>query len=253
MTPGIRPLIAGNWKMNGSRASLKEARILGDGYRDGFREQTDALLIPPATLLMAAADTLSGSSVSVGAQDCAIEERGAHTGDLSAEMLADAGASVVVVGHSERRLDHGETDATVRAKAEAAWRGGLVALICVGETRQECDAGMTFDILSRQIGDSIPDAATAQNTVVAYEPVWAIGSGHTPPVAVVAKTHTHIRARLEGKIGTDAAKVRILYGGSVNRSNATELIGVDNVDGALVGRAAMTGEDFLSLLRALFG
>lgn len=252
MTPGVRPLVAGNWKMNGSRASLAECRILGDGFRDGLHSRTDALLIPPATLLMATADILAGTAVCVGAQDCAFDERGAHTGDLSAEMLADAGASFVVVGHSERRLDHGDTNATVRAKAVAAWRGGLVAVICVGETREECDAGKTFDVLSRQIEESVPGRATSQSTVIAYEPVWAIGSGDTPSLEVVARTHAHIRARLKDKMGTDAAKVRILYGGSVNPSNGNELIGADNVDGALVGRAAMTGADFLSLLRAMF-
>ena len=250
MTVRIRPLVAGNWKMNGTSASLNELRAIGHGFMSGLDAETEALICPPATLLAHVAQILSTTPVKAGGQDCHAKESGAYTGDISAEMLKDAGASHVIVGHSERRTDHGETDAMVRAKAEAAWRAGIIAIICIGETRAEREAGTTLDILSRQIDGSVPATATAANTVVAYEPVWAIGTGLTPTAADVAEAHAHIRAELARKIGPDASKVRILYGGSVKPSNAVELLGVKNVDGALVGGASLKSADFLGIAEA---
>ncbi|QDB99597.1 triose-phosphate isomerase [Mesorhizobium sp. 8] len=247
MTPGIRPLVAGNWKMNGTGASLNQLLMIGNGFMSGLDAETEALVCVPATLLTRAAEILSRTPVHVGGEDCHAEESGAHTGDISAEMLKDAGASHVIVGHSERRADHGEDDATVHAKAAAAWRAGLVAIICIGETRAEREAGATLDVLSRQIAGSVPVSATAANTVLAYEPVWAIGTGLTPTAADVAEAHAHIRARLVEKLGPAAAKIRILYGGSVKPSNARELLSVANVDGALVGGASLKAADFLGI------
>jgi len=250
MTPGIRPLVAGNWKMNGTGASLNELMMIGNGFMGGLDAETEALVCVPATLLTRAAEVLSRTPVRVGGQDCHAEESGAHTGDISAEMLKDAGASHVIVGHSERRTDHGEDDAAVQAKAHAAWRAGLTAIICIGETRAEREADATLDVLARQIAGSVPASATAANTIVAYEPVWAIGTGLTPTAADVAQAHLHIRARLANKLGAAAAKVRILYGGSVKPSNAVELLSVANVDGALVGGASLKAADFLAIAEA---
>lgn len=250
MTPGIRPLVAGNWKMNGTSASLDELRAIGDGFMRGLDAQTEALICVPATLLARAAEILARTPVRAGGEDCHPKESGAHTGDISAEMLKDAGASHVIIGHSERRTDHGEDDATVNAKAEAAWRAGLVAIVCIGETNAQRQAGETLDVLSRQIDGSVPDSATAANTVIAYEPVWAIGTGLTPTAADVAEAHAHIRARLADKLGAGAKGMRILYGGSVKPSNAVELLGVDNVDGALVGGASLKAADFLGIAEA---
>lgn len=250
MTPGVRPLVAGNWKMNGTSASLNELRAMGHGFMSGLDAETDALICPPATLLAHASEVLRQTPVKVGGQDCHAKESGAHTGDISAEMLKDAGASHVIVGHSERRTDHGETDAMVLAKAEAAWRAGLVAIICIGETKTERELGSTLDILSRQIAGSVPTSATAANTVIAYEPVWAIGTGLTPTVADVAEAHAHIRAELKELLSAESAKVRILYGGSVKPANAVELLSVKNVDGALVGGASLKAGDFLGIAEA---
>lgn len=250
MTPGIRPLVAGNWKMNGTSASLNQLLMIGNGFMSGLDAQTEALICVPATLITRAAEILGRTPVHVGGEDCHAEESGAHTGDISAEMLKDAGASHVIVGHSERRTDHGEDDAAVHAKAAAAWRAGLVAIICVGETRAERESGKTLDVLSRQIAGSVPVSATPQNTVVAYEPVWAIGTGLTPTAGDVAAAHAHIRARLVDKLGPQAARIRILYGGSVKPSNARELLAVENVDGALVGGASLKAVDFLGIAEA---
>ena len=250
MTPGIRPLVAGNWKMNGTAASLDELLAIGDGFMRGLDAQTEALVGVPATLLTRALDVVGRTPVKLAGQDCHAKANGAHTGDISAEMLKDAGASHVIVGHSERRTDHGETDASVHAKAEAAWRAGLVAIVCIGETRAERESGATLDVLSRQIDGSVPVAATAENTIVAYEPVWAIGTGLTPTAADVAEAHAHIRARLAQRLGNAAGKMRILYGGSVKPSNAAELLGVANVDGALVGGASLKAADFLGIAEA---
>lgn len=250
MTPGIRPLVAGNWKMNGTSAALGELIAIGNGFMKGLETETDALVCVPATLLWRASEILHRTPVKSGGQDCHAQEHGAHTGDISAEMLKDAGASFVIVGHSERRTDHGETDAAVHAKADAAWRAGIVSIICVGETRDEREAGRTLEVLSRQVAGSVPAGATHATAVIAYEPVWAIGTGLTPSVEDVAEAHAHIRAELAKLIGAEAARTRILYGGSVKPSNATELLAIENVDGALVGGASLKASDFLGIAEA---
>ena len=249
MTDAIRPLIAGNWKMNGLKASSFEFAAMLAGASD-VATKTDLLLCPPATLIAAFADKARGSkTLQVGAQDCHPEPSGPHTGDISAEMLADAGASAVIVGHSERRADHGETDVLVRRKAEAAWRAGLVAIVCIGETQPQRDAGQTLDICRGQLNISLPDRARADNLVVAYEPVWAIGTGLTPTVKDVEQIHGFIRDLLIGRFNSEGARIRILYGGSVKPSNATELMAVENVNGALVGGASLKAADFLAIAR----
>ena len=250
MTPGIRPLVAGNWKMNGTSASLGELVAIGNGFMRGLETEADALLCVPATLLARASEALKNTPVKTGGQDCHARESGAHTGDVSAEMLKDAGASFVIVGHSERRTDHGESDAVVNAKAVAAWRAGITAIVCIGETKDEREAGRTLDILSRQVAGSVPASATAAGTVLAYEPVWAIGTGLTPSAADVAEAHAHIRKELEKVVGAEAARMRILYGGSVKPSNAVELMAIANVDGALVGGASLKAADFLGIAEA---
>lgn len=244
-----RPLIAGNWKMNGLTAALEEAAAIAAGA-DKLADVADLALCPPATLLAPAAARLSGSPVRLGGQDCHAAASGAHTGDVSAEMLADAGATLVIVGHSERRADHGESDETVRAKAEAAWRAGLVAIVCVGETEAERKAGEALAVVGRQLAGSVPEGATAERLVVAYEPVWAIGTGLTPTVDDVAEVHAAMRAALTERFGREGARIRLLYGGSVKPANAAELLGVDNVDGALVGGASLKADDFLAIAAA---
>lgn len=236
--------------MNGTGASLGELRSIADGFKGDLGKLADAVICVPATLLWRAAEVLAGSPVRAGGEDCHPEEGGAHTGDISAEMLRDAGASHVIVGHSERRTNHGETDELVRAKAIAAWRAGLVAIICIGETRNEREAGTTLAVLSRQIAGSVPPGATPDNTMVAYEPVWAIGTGLTPTVGDIAEAHGHIRAKLVEMLGEDAGKIRLLYGGSVKPSNAREILATADVDGALVGGASLKAVDFLGIAEA---
>lgn len=249
MTETTRPLIAGNWKMNGLKASMSELGAIAQGA-SGLWRKADLLVCPPATLLFTAAAVVIGSKVAIGAQDCHTAASGAHTGDLSAEMLADAGATAVIVGHSERRTDHGESDALVRQKAEAAWRAGLTAIVCVGETRAERDAGQALDVVGRQLAGSLPDGATASNLVVAYEPVWAIGTGLTPTARDVEEVHGFIREKLTARFSGEGARTRILYGGSVKPSNAAELMAVANVNGALVGGASLKAADFLAIAAA---
>jgi triosephosphate isomerase (TIM) len=249
MTDKRRPLIAGNWKMNGLKASANELAAIGQGAEKVWRK-ADLLICPPATLLFTFAAVVIGSKVAIGGQDCHPAASGAHTGDISAEMLADAGATAIIVGHSERRTDHHETDALVRAKAEAAWRAGLVAIVCVGETQAERDAGQTLEVVGRQVAGSVPDGATAANLVVAYEPVWAIGTGRTPTTKDVEEVHKLIRDRLKDRFSGEGASIRILYGGSVKPSNAAELMAVANVDGALVGGASLKAVDFLAIAAA---
>ena len=245
----IRPLVAGNWKMHGLASSLDEVRALLDRLADHPVPAAEIMLCPPATLLSRARDLVAGSAVALGAQDCAPQASGPHTGDIAAEMLADAGASAVIVGHSERRTDHGETDALVRAKAEAAHRAGLTAIVCVGETEAERRKGSTLAVVGRQLAGSLPPSGAASNTVIAYEPVWAIGSGLTPSAADVAEVHGFIRAALAERLGTaESQGVRILYGGSVKPANAAGLLAVDNVNGALVGGASLTAQDFYGIL-----
>jgi triosephosphate isomerase (TIM) len=247
MTDAIRPLIAGNWKMNGLRASAVEFEAMLAGA-SAVAAKADLLVCPPASLIAAFAEKARGSkTLSVGAQDCHPKASGAHTGDISAEMLADAGASAVIVGHSERRADHGESDGLVRQKAEAAWRAGLAAIVCIGETRDHRDQGQTLDICGGQLAASLPDAARSDNLVVAYEPVWAIGTGLTPTVGDVEQVHGFIRGLLIDRFSREGAKIRILYGGSVKPSNARELMAVANVNGALVGGASLKASDFLAI------
>ncbi len=243
----IRPLVAGNWKMNGLAASLAEAEALAKGLSN---EAADVLICPPATLIAKLAATLGGSRIAVGGQDCHAKASGAHTGDISAEMLKDAGASAIIVGHSERRTDHLESDALVKSKAEAAHRAGLVAIVCVGETAAERQAGQTLAVVGRQLAGSLPENCRATDTIVAYEPVWAIGTGLTPTVADVAEVHGAIRAALAARFGSEGQAMRILYGGSVKASNAKELMAVANVNGALVGGASLKATDFLGILAA---
>ena len=244
---GRRKLAAGTWKMNGTRASLAELKAIADGADGAVSE---VAICPPATLIAEAVATVAGSRVQIGGQDCHAAASGAHTGDVSAEMLADAGARLVIVGHSERRTDHGETDAEVRAKAEAAWRAGLTAIVCIGETEGQRRGGETDAVLTRQIAGSAPEGATATNLVIAYEPVWAIGTGLTPSTDDIAAAHAHIRAELAGRFGKEADAIRILYGGSVKPGNAAELMGLDGVDGALVGGASLKAADFLGIIKA---
>ena len=247
----IRPLVAGNWNMNGVAASLAEVDKLKAGLstRAG-KVATDVMLCPPATLVAAMAAKALGAVVAVGGQDCHAKASGAHTGDIAAEMLRDAGATAVIVGHSERRTDHGESDAIVRAKAEAAHRAGLLAIVCVGETADQRKAGRTLDVVAGQLQGSLPDAARAATTVVAYEPVWAIGTGLTPTATDVAEVHAMMRATLAARFGVEGEAMRLLYGGSVKASNAVELMGVANVDGALVGGASLKADDFLGIIDA---
>ncbi len=235
--------------MNGLKAAQTEfaAMIAGTGAAAG---KADLLICPPFTLVGAFAGAANGTSLKVGAQDCHAAASGAHTGDISAEMLADQGASFVIVGHSERRADHGESDAQVRAKAEAAWRAGLVAIVCVGETRAERDAGKALSVVGTQLAGSLPEGSSGANLVVAYEPVWAIGTGLTPTPADVAQVHDFIRAELLKRFGAAGNDVRILYGGSVKPSNATELLNVSNVNGALIGGASLKAADFLAIATA---
>ena len=248
-----KPLIAGNWKMNGLGASAPEfVRIVG-AYQGALKNVVDIMVFPPATLLTSFATSTRGAGVIVGAQDCHPAPSGAHTGDISAEMIADAGGKAVIVGHSERRAEHGETDAIVRAKAEAALRAGLVAVICVGETEEDRDAGKAFEVVERQLEGSVPNAARAKTVVVAYEPVWAIGTGVTPSVEEVAEMHGRIRRALQARFGAEGEGMRILYGGSVKPDNAAELLRAGNVDGALVGGASLKADDFLAIAQAARG
>lgn len=244
----MKKLAAGNWKMNGTRAALAEVSALLAAHPAPGCEM---LLCPPTTLLAEMAALAQGSGLAVGGQDCHAQASGAHTGDISAAMLADAGASHVILGHSERRADHGESDALVRAKAEAAMAAGLIAVVCLGETEAQRDAGDTLAVIGAQLDGSVPTAATAAQLVLAYEPVWAIGTGRTPTIAQIAEVHAFLRARLHAHIGADAAKTRLLYGGSVKPSNAAEIFAVPHVDGALVGGASLKAADFGAIVSAL--
>ena len=243
-----RKLAAGNWKMNGDRAALAEVRALVAAHPS---PECEVLICPPATLVAAMADATQGSAIRVGGQDCHPKAAGAHTGDVSAAMLADCGAGAVILGHSERRADHGETDALVRAKAVAAHAAGLLAIICLGETEAERDEGRTLEVIGAQLAGSVPDGATAANTVIAYEPVWAIGTGRTPSLAQIAEVHGVLRDALSDRFGAEGAGFRLLYGGSVKPSNAAEIFAVAEVDGALVGGASLKAGEFGAIIAAL--
>jgi len=244
----MRPLVAGNWKMNGLGASLAEIEAVSNAV-NGAEEGPETLICPPATLVARAATKAAGR-IAIGGQDCRAEPSGAYTGDISAEMLKDAGASYVIVGHSERRQYHHETDRTVAAKARAAWRAGLSAIICVGETEAERDAGKAFAVVAEQIRASVPAEAEGGRTAVAYEPVWAIGTGRTPTNDEIAQMHAHIRNVLGDALGLQGREIRILYGGSVKPANARDILALPEVAGALVGGASLKARDFLEIVRA---
>ncbi len=247
----MRPLVAGNWKMNGLTASLAELASLKEGLAVlGPRLGCDVLVCPPASLIAQAAAAAAGA-FALGGQDCHPKGSGAHTGDISAEMLKDAGASFVIVGHSERRQHHGESDGDVAAKAQAAWRAGLKAIICIGETEAQRHAGDANDNCGRQLEGSVPGGASAANTVIAYEPVWAIGTGKIPTAADITAMHDHIRSSLVRRLGEGARGMPILYGGSVKPDNAGEILNLPEVGGALVGGASLKAIDFLSIITAI--
>jgi triosephosphate isomerase (TIM) len=242
-------LIVGNWKMNGLEVTLVEGKKVADFLAGANSDGVNVVVCPPATLIARAANTLAGSKVGVGGQDCHAKVSGAHTGDISAHMLADAGATYVIVGHSERRSDHSETSADVAAKAEAAVAASLVPIICVGESEAQRDAGQAEAVVLEQVLGSIPSVATANQICIAYEPVWAIGTGRTPSISDVFAMHAAIRATLIKRFGeVGGSSIAILYGGSVNPKNAAELLGVENVDGALVGGASLTAANFLGII-----
>lgn len=243
-----RKLAAGNWKMNGGSAELAEIAALARAHP---APGCDVLICPPATLVSRMAEAARGTAVAVGGQDCHANLKGAHTGDISAPMLKDAGATYVITGHSERRQDHAETDAVVRAKTGTALAEDLIAVVCIGETLAEREAGQTLDVVGTQLAGSLPDNATAETVVVAYEPVWAIGTGLTPTLEQIAEVHDFMRAQLEARFGQELGNgIRLLYGGSVKPSNAAEIFAVSNVDGALVGGASLKAADFGAIVAA---
>jgi triosephosphate isomerase (TIM) len=246
----MRPLIAGNWKMHGTGEALAEATALADALK-AEPAAARVALCPPATLIERMARTVEGSRVEVGGQDCHVQASGAFTGDVSAGMLADAGAGLVILGHSERRAMHGETDADVAAKVEAALAAGLEPIICVGETLEQREAGQAVAVVQAQIAGSLPNSLTNIPFAVAYEPVWAIGTGLTPTTAQIEEVHRAVRAAMVERLGETARSAPILYGGSVKPSNAGEILRTPEVGGALVGGASLKAEDFLAIIRAL--
>lgn len=244
-----RKLAAGNWKMNGTLSALSEVQAL---CRTHAVPKVDILLCPPAPLIWPMASARDGDQVSVGAQDCHAQTNGAHTGDVAASMVKEAGASHVIIGHSERRSDHGETSEMICAKAQAVWDAGLIAIVCLGETLEERNAGDTLAVVGEQLSASLPEGATGATTVIAYEPVWAIGTGLVPSLDQIAEVHDFLRAELKARFGAGVSdQIRLLYGGSVKASNATEIFQVSNVDGALVGGASLKAADFSPIVSAL--
>ena len=243
-----RKLAAGNWKMNGTSADLAQIEALIAAHS---APSVDMLICTPATLISRAAQIAAGSALAIGGEDCHQNEKGAHTGDISAAMLQDAGATHVITGHSERRADHGEDDALVRAKTSAGIAAGLIGVVCIGETLDEREAGKTLEVVGEQLLGSTPDEATGANTVIAYEPVWAIGTGKVPTLDQIAEVHAFIRAELVKRFGDAGNAFRVLYGGSVKPSNAAEIFAVEDVDGALVGGASLKAEDFGGIIAAL--
>ncbi|MFT0893219.1 triose-phosphate isomerase [Pseudochelatococcus sp. G4_1912] len=242
-----RPLVAGNWKMNGNKHSARVLASIIQGYDAALRNKVDLLICPPATLTVTFGVVAVGSGVYIGGQDCHTKASGAHTGDISAVQLADSGATYVIVGHSERRADHGESNEVVRAKAMAARMSWLTPIVCVGETRAQREGGNALDIVREQLKDSLPETACGSDLVIAYEPVWAIGTGLIPTIAQVAEMHAAIREVLMARYGEAGAAIRILYGGSVKPDNAFDLLSVSHVDGALVGGASLEAADFLGI------
>jgi len=242
----MRKLAAGNWKMNGTLADLDQLHLLEQAFKDS---SVDILICPPATLIHAA--NSATQTISIGAQNCHAQAKGAHTGEISAPQIADLGARYVIIGHSERRQDQNETDAEVNAKAKAAYDAGLIAVICIGETLDQRDAGETLDVLGRQLAGSVPASANSENTVIAYEPVWAIGTGLVPTTEQIAQAHEFMRTTLLVSHGSTGQDMRLLYGGSVKGSNANDIFAVANVDGALVGGASLTAADFSPIITAL--
>ncbi|PHK96972.1 triose-phosphate isomerase [Pseudoroseomonas rhizosphaerae] len=248
MTPGVRPLIAGNWKMHGT---LAEATALAAGVAAGAAGKAELLVCPPFPHLVPVGEALRGKAVALGAQDCHAAAKGAHTGDVAAPMLKDLGAAYVILGHSERRADHGESDAAVKAKAGAALAAGLVPVVCVGESEAQRVSGEAEAVVAGQLAGSLPEGFAAAGGVVAYEPVWAIGTGRTPTEADIAAMHARIRAELEKAFGEAGRTLRILYGGSVKPGNAKGILALAHVDGALVGGASLKAEDFLGIAAAV--
>jgi len=242
-----KKLAAGNWKMNGLQENLHEIKILSKNVNVN---KCEVLICPPATLLRSM--NAISSNIAVGGQTCHAETSGAHTGDISAQMLVDSGATYVILGHSERRSDCGETDAIVRAKTKAAWAAGLTAIVCIGESLSQREASNTIDIIGGQLAASVPDKATGENLVIAYEPIWAIGTGLTPSLDQIGEVHDFIRARLERRFSAGVGRsVRILYGGSMNPENAADIAQVSNVDGGLVGGASLKADNFSHIISAL--
>ena len=251
MADTMKPLIAGNWKMNGTGADLPELKAMADGVA-GSQGATpyDALICTPATLIERAVRMVSGSPLMIGGQNCHDAASGAHTGDVSVGMLKDAGASHVIVGHSERRADHGETDVDVMGKTSAALQDGLTVIVCVGETQAEREEGRATDVVESQLAGSLPEEIDPARTVIAYEPVWAIGTGLTASLHDIQVMHGHIRSELRSRFGTAGSTMRILYGGSVKPANAADIFGVANVNGALIGGASLKSADFLAICAA---
>ncbi len=245
MSQSRQPIVIGNWKMNGLEASAGELNAMMAAAAGN--SACKVMVCPPTTLIAGFAAKAAGSKVAIGAQDCHDAVSGAHTGDISAEMMADAGAAAIIVGHSERRADHGEADSLVCSKAEAAHRAGLVAIICVGETEAQRDAGQAEDIIGGQLEGSLPAEITAENTIIAYEPVWAIGTGRTPTLEDIEAMHSFIRGKVQALRGDVALGIRLLYGGSVKPGNAKEILGIEDVDGGLVGGASLKAEDFAGI------
>lgn len=247
----LKPLIAGNWKMNGVAAAGADLAAGIAAWQKASKAQADVLICPPFTLLGLVVKAVEGSGVMVGAQDCHYKESGAHTGDISAVQLRDIGCSHVILGHSERRADHGETDALIQAKAKAAHDAGLTAIVCVGETLAERESGRAFDVVRTQVKGAVPAGATADNTVIAYEPVWAIGTGLVASPEQAQEIHALIRSQLIELLGAAAAAgTRILYGGSMKPDNAQALLGLDDVNGGLIGGASLMVEDFTKIISA---
>ncbi len=245
----MRRVFAGNWKMNGLKAAIAEIRALNRAFAQG-QPQGTILICPPSTLITEAVKAAEGSPIAIGGQDCHAQSSGAFTGEVSAEMLRDAGATWVIVGHSERRQGHGETDAIVAAKAKAARRAGITAIVCIGESEAERDSGRAIEVVTAQLNSSLPAELGPSDFVVAYEPIWAIGTGRTPKPSEIGEMHGALRALLSSRFGPEQEPVRVLYGGSVKPENAREILAVSDVDGALIGGASLKAGDFLAIVQA---